>query len=70
MQPHDFTWYQRGSIDYLIGVSFSASPAPDLFERDEWEKGWLAQAERERARRVRVTGNAEAVLRQGVRAHS
>lgn len=67
MEPNDFTWQQRGAIDFTIGVSFGNSPAPDLFEREQWEKGWQEQHERTAQRFLRVTGGAENVVRGKLR---
>lgn len=53
MNANDFTWKQRGAIDFLLGLGFGESPAPDLFERGQWEEGWTEQAERCAALRVR-----------------
>lgn len=38
---NEFNWEQRGRLDFTCGIPFSQSPAPDIFQRDEWEKGWL-----------------------------
>lgn len=57
-EPQAFTWHQRGAIDRILGIPFSESPAPDLFERDEWEKGWLAQDEYEQKLLVRIAATA------------
>jgi len=38
---NDFTWEQRGAVDYIIGVPFSGCQAESLFDRDEWEKGYI-----------------------------
>jgi len=58
MAPNEFTWLQRGKIDHAIGVSFSESPAPDLFEREEWEKGWIAAEEQQQKLLVRIAATA------------
>lgn len=58
MDANSFTWFQRGAIDHTLGVTFSESPAPDLFEREEWEKGWLAAEERHQKILVRVAATA------------
>jgi len=49
-----FTWFQRGWLDCTTGVDFGASPAPDLFARNEWEKGWIAGHEYRHAREMRL----------------
>jgi len=46
IKPHEFTWQERGKIDHLIGTFFADCPASDLFDRQEWEKGWLSSAAR------------------------
>lgn len=58
MEPNAFTWYQRGQIDRMLGVPFSASPAPDLFEREEWEKGWIEQEAHTQSVLVRIAATA------------
>jgi len=54
MEPNEFTWKQRGAIDQLLSVPFNQSPAPDLFERGQWEEGWIESAKQEIERNVRV----------------
>jgi len=58
MNANELTWQQRGALDRVIGVPFSASPAPDLFERDEWEKGWLLAEANQRKLLVRIAAEA------------
>lgn len=52
MFPNELTWKQRGAIDYLIGTPLSESPAPDLFEREQWEQGYHEAFERCQAGRM------------------
>jgi len=53
-EANDFTWEQRGAIDFIIGTPYSNCPAQTLFERDEWEKGWQEQFIRHQKRILRV----------------
>jgi len=58
MNANEFTWEQRGAIDNLLGVPYRTPPASDLFERQQWEKGWLAQEKRNNERDVHVAFKA------------
>jgi len=62
MNANDFTWYQRGQIDFMCGVSYGNCPAQTLFERDEWEKGWQEQYDSAEKRRVSVGAKTPASL--------
>jgi len=62
MTANEFTWEQRGWIDHSIGVTFANSPAPDLFEREAWEKGWLEAADEAHKREVRIASRAAQVV--------
>lgn len=53
-----FTWKQRGAIDCILHVPFSQSPAPDMFERQQWEEGWMEQYKRDADREMRIAATA------------
>jgi len=63
VNANEFTWKQRGAIDYIIGVSFGNCSAENLFDRDEWEKGWQEQHEVTAQRFLRVTGYPANIVR-------
>jgi ribosome modulation factor len=52
---NEFTWEQRGRIDFIIGTLFSNCPAETLFERNQWEEGWQAAWFQEQKRVLRVS---------------
>jgi len=67
MSPNEFDWQQRGKLDHALGTSFSNSPAPDLFERQEWEKGWLDAADEAHKRELRIASRAAQIVLQRLR---
>lgn len=70
MNANEYTWEQRGKIDFLLGVSFSESPAGlDFIERIEWEGGWQKGWESECKRNVRIIGDAEKLLLSRLQKH-
>lgn len=62
MSFHDFTPYQRGKIDYAIGTSFAHCPATDLFDREQWEQGYIDAADEQQKREVRIAARVQSAV--------
>jgi len=66
MNPNDFTWRQRGAIDFILNQRFSDCPVTDdLVNRNDWEEGWMQAYDN----RVKLLMRASGSSRQAVLAY-
>jgi len=65
-----FTWHERGRIDFYIGTSFANCPAQELFDRKQWEIGWIEAFDQAEKREVRIAARAADTVLQRLRPKS
>jgi len=67
VNANEFTWKQRGAIDFTIGVSYGLPPdTQDLVNRQEWEEGWQEAFDLSVKRVMLVTGQTRASVLRGL----
>lgn len=67
MYSHDFTWKQRGQIDFTIGVQFVSCPCTDAIPVQQWEAGWIDAQRQALDRDMRITNAAAKLVLDYVR---